>query len=998
MRTGVDHAKGFTGTMFSPTARAAGEVSARLVPIVAAVERGERDVAIRRLDEADLSDEESAELRIALAESFELAGRFDEGLQLLARYEDPATHAALSGETVARIWLQLASVYRWLNEVPRSITFANHSLRSASTDAARGRAHSLLGYVYWMIDEYAISRDHLSQALGYHGADGDARELANCYWNLAMVDNVEGHPEAARQDCLKGFELLKGTPSLKSRDHLLMGRLLNYMALVNTDRGDVHHAIAEYEKSIEHWTFVEDQRFLALAYNNLGDALFTVGEWKRAEAALLTSLQYIRGSSAKRSESTVLLTLADLQLARGQVDEATATAEHAFALARERGPKSAEAHSWLTIGRIHHACGRYSDALDAYNSGFQLEERLGRMVDMPETLISLGELALDMGDPDAAGEHLRGVQRLLVEQPHLVHSGLLARAEGRLRASAGEFTEAISLLAQSISIFESTSYVYQAALSHLEMGRVLARTANKIRATSHLKRALRTFTELHADLDRASVEDELTSSRNSGTLPNAIPSIFTLDALIIERLVAATSSHELLLRELATIIRDETGGTAVLFEIADDSDLKLVTARGCDREYAYEAAREAVLYLSDHQLPESGAKVKFLSDRRETNARRFLLYTTADTSSAIGHLDSLLKLVEQGLEVCTLRAAAASSVRPAARVANDDYTSALGIIAASPAMRSVIDQIRRIRSSEVTVLITGESGVGKELVARAIHHESARRSKIFLPFNCAAVPDDLLESRLFGHRKGAFTGASSDRIGVARASEGGALFLDEIGEIALEVQPKLLRFLQDHEIQPLGEDKPIRVDVRVIAATNRNLEEFVAERRFREDLYYRLNVIRINVPPLRERREDIRILAERFLKEVLEREGRHATLSNDAAECLEAYAWPGNVRQLRNEIERAVAMVEEGGMVLPEHFSPVIARAEPATARSELNLPPHLVEALGGENLDAATEALERVFVARALERYSGNITHAARALGLSRQGLLLKKKRLGLD
>ncbi len=870
--------------------------SDRLRAVLDEVERGERERALSLLSTPDLTPTEQITLRIALAESLEMAGRFDEGLRLLGQYEDPASHFGIDGEAAAKVWLQLASLYRWLNEVPRSITFANHSLRAAESDASRGRAHRMLGYVYWMIDEYAISRDHLLQALEYQSVDGDAHELANTYWNLAMVDNVEGHPEASRQDCLRGFELLKGTSSLKARDHLLMGRLLNYMALVNTDRGDIHRAIADYEKSIEHWSFVEDQRFLALAYNNLGDALMAVGEWKRAEAALLTSLQFIRRAATKRSESTVLITLADLQLAQGKVDQATATAERAFRLARERGPKSAEAHSWLTLGRIHHVAGRLDEALAAYNSCLELEERLGRMVDMPETLFALAELALDMGERDVATDHLRRAQKLLVEQPNLYHAGLLARAEGRLRASAGEYTEAISSLAQSISIFESTSYVYQAALAHLEMGRVLARTANKVRASSHLKRALRTFSELHAERDRSMVEDALSSSRQSGTLSNALPSVFTLDALIIERLVAATSSHELLLRELATIIRDETGQTAVLFEVANDNDLRLITARGCDREYAYEAAREAVRYLTERQLPESGAKVKFLSDRRETNPRKFLLYTTADTSSAIGHLDSLLKLVEQGLEVSTLRAAVASAAQPAPRAVPEAYESPLGIVAASAAMRSVIDQIRRIRSSDVTVLITGESGVGKELVARAIHHESARRDRIFLPFNCAAMPDDLIESRLFGHRKGAFTGATSERIGVARAAEGGALFLDEIAEIAVEVQAKLLRFLQEHEIQPLGEDKPITVDVRVVAATNRNLEEFVAARRFREDLYYRLNVIRINVPPLRERREDIRILTQLFLKELIEREHRDVQIAVEAIERLEAYAWPGNVR------------------------------------------------------------------------------------------------------
>jgi hydrogenase-4 transcriptional activator len=984
--------------MITSNARVLGEGANRLGAVLAAIGRGERDDAVAMLEGGRLTAEEQAVLRCALAESFEMAGRFDDGIALLERYVDPEQHAELSSETSACAWLQLASLYRWLNEVPRSITFANHSLRAATTDVSRGRAHRMLGYVYWLIDEYAIARDHSNQALEYHQRDGDAHELATTYWNLALVDSVEGHSESARLHCLAGFELLKGTSSLSARDHLLMGRLLNYMGHINTDRGDVHRAIADYEKSIEHWSFVEDMRFLALAYNNLGDVLIAVGEWKRAEAALLTAVQYIRRSSSKRSESTVLLTLAELQLYQGKLDQAESTAERALKLARERGPKSAEAEGLLTLGRIHHASGRHADALAAYNASLELEDRLGRMVDLPETLVSLCELLLDMGERDAAGEHLRRAQKLLAEQPNLYHSGLLARAEGRYRAALGEFTEAISALAQSVSIFESTSYVYQAALSHLEMGKVLGRTANKVRSSSHLKRALRAFTELHADRDRARVEDALHSTRQSGLLMTAAPSVFTLDALIIERLVAAATSHELLLRELATVLRDETGQTAVLFEISNEHDLKLITARGCDHEYAYEAAREAVRFLTESRLPESGAKVKLLSDRREVAPRRFLLYTTAETSSAIGHLDSLLKLVEQGLEVCTHRALAAAAAQPAPRALQEPFEAPLGIVAESAAMRSVIDQIRRIRSSDVTVLITGESGVGKELVARAIHHESARRAKLFLPFNCAAIPDDLVESRLFGHRKGAFTGATSDRIGVARASEGGTLFLDEIGEVAVEIQPKLLRFLQDHEIQPLGEDTPITVDVRVVAATNRNLEELVAERKFREDLYYRLNVIRVSVPPLRERREDIRILAELFVNDVAQREHRTATLSAEAANRLEAYKWPGNVRQLRNEIERAVAMVEDDGLILPEHFSPEIASAEREAPREAVDLPDELLSALSQENLDDATCALERLFVTRALERYAGNITHAARALGLSRQGLLLKKKRLGLD
>jgi DNA-binding NtrC family response regulator len=229
-------------------------------------------------------------------------------------------------------------------------------------------------------------------------------------------------------------------------------------------------------------------------------------------------------------------------------------------------------------------------------------------------------------------------------------------------------------------------------------------------------------------------------------------------------------------------------------------------------------------------------------------------------------------------------------------------------------MRRLRADLARFAASRATVIITGESESGKEVVARAIHDLSSRAGRPYVVFNCAAVPRDLFEGQLFGHRKGAFTGASSDQPGVIRAADGGTLFLDEIGELPLDVQPKLLRFLENGEVAPLGERRPITVDVRTIAATHRDLEELVRKGLFREDLFFRLQVIPLRVPPLRERREDVGALARHFLRELAPK-GRTPVLAPDALGMLVAQGWPGNVRELRNAVERTLAFAPDAAVL-----------------------------------------------------------------------------------
>jgi transcriptional regulator with PAS, ATPase and Fis domain len=288
-----------------------------------------------------------------------------------------------------------------------------------------------------------------------------------------------------------------------------------------------------------------------------------------------------------------------------------------------------------------------------------------------------------------------------------------------------------------------------------------------------------------------------------------------------------------------------------------------------------------------------------------------------------------------------------------------------------------------------------QSGTGKEILARAIHRHSARADKPFVPFNCAAIPREMLESQLFGHRRGAFTGADRDNPGVIRAARDGTLFLDEIGELSPELQPKLLRFLESGEISPLGEPSPTTVDVRIVAATNANLEQRVRAGQFREDLFYRINVIPLTVPPLRERRDEIPALVHHFVARAAQEFGKsRVRVAQETMEHLIVYAWPGNVRQLNNELRRMVALADSDSVLSPSALSKDILRATPRVPRA--NGDPEISVPLS-EKLMPTLSRVEREMIKAALKTNAGKVDAAARALGISRKGLYLKRQRLGL-
>jgi two-component system response regulator PilR (NtrC family) len=422
-----------------------------------------------------------------------------------------------------------------------------------------------------------------------------------------------------------------------------------------------------------------------------------------------------------------------------------------------------------------------------------------------------------------------------------------------------------------------------------------------------------------------------------------------------------------------------------------------------------QAAREAILgaptpygmVLTDLLMPD-GSGLDLLSIARQRSAQTEVIVMTAHSTleTAIeamkrGAYDFVTKpfatselraLVDKAFEK---RALSAENEALRAIVSRDHARDLLG---KSESMRRIVDLIQRIAASRTTVLITGESGTGKERIARTIHELSDRKDKPFLVVNCGAIPEMLIESELFGHDKGAFTGATARTLGIFREADGGTVLLDEIGELPTAMQVKLLRVLQERKVRSVGTSAEVTVDVRVLAATNRNVEDMVKAGTFRQDLYYRLNVIRIEVPPLRDRRGDIGELAAFFLQRcAAEHKKEISGFTSDALRALDAYAYPGNVRELENILERAVALAS-GQVIglgdLPREISGAAAQPTPAL----LELPPE------GLNLDDVLGEVERRILLQALERTGGVRTTAARLLGVTLRSLRYRLQKHALD
>jgi two-component system nitrogen regulation response regulator GlnG len=456
--------------------------------------------------------------------------------------------------------------------------------------------------------------------------------------------------------------------------------------------------------------------------------------------------------------------------------------------------------------------------------------------------------------------------------------------------------------------------------------------------------------------------------------------------------------------EKILVVDDEADIRRAFRRNLESETIQIVEAADAHDAIRQVAAEQPHLVVMDIRMAGTSG-LDALKKLRELNPKLPVIIMTAygTTQTAIeamkhGAFDYILK----PLDVPKLKALIAGALKAARDMRQvvsyqpllkkEEYAE--GIVGKSDAMQQVFKLIGQVSHSDATVLVTGESGTGKELVARAIYHHSPRSGQPFMAINCAAIPENLLESELFGHEKGAFTGAAERRIGKFEQCDHGTLFLDEIGDMPLSTQTKILRVLQNGEFQRVGGNQTLHADVRVIAATNKATEQLVAEKKFREDLYYRLNVVRIHLPPLRNRVEDIPVLVEYFLQKT------HKTLAPAAMAILKKHAWPGNVRELENVVERAAVMAR-GDSLLPEDLPAEVREPKPvapADAQSAVNAVVTGLFALARQDPKLKViPAVERELIVRALAETGGNQVQAAKLLGITRATLRKRLEKFGI-
>ena len=971
--------------------------NAALQPVIAragsALERGQAATTIELLapllrTPSSLTRDDELSVRVMLAESYLLQGDLAQAGTVLGRSPDtlrdnvpPVVHSNL--------WRLHGRVAFARGEQSRAIALHNRALKQAEIahdSRAIGLAHFYLGQCYRQVGDMAIVREHIAEAAAALHAAGDKRHLAMVHSLSAVMLAQTGRYDEANA-ALRQAERMA---SILQADDVL-ATVYGNQANVALIRHRYEQALALAERAVNLHEGLGQGPGLSVALATLGQICVRVGNLDRADTVLHRALDVRSAMQFHETTGAVYDTLAQMSLMRGDYENAAEYLRQAAEAYGAYGRNTSRWYEWslrVISARLATRRGKPDEAL-------AIADEIAKSTNAPpaetiEAELIAAEALLSAGRVEDAEHRLTQVESRLDPRTTPGAWGEFLRLRGDLRARQTRTTEAYHDIAQSSSVFELVGERYQAAVSQLALARLAAKAGAKSTADRHYQYAVQVFQALGATRDLEQVQVAMAAAQSPGT-GEYVGSPADADDALVRRLVDAAVLPDLLARELAaTLLEAVNADAAAVFAELPGGDVRLIAFSGADADGSRTIARLAI------QGGAYGAGVLIVEPiGREPDGPRHAVLATA---RPLGHpqirrVRMMAAVARQGFDLCGVRDRPTAAVDATGERPLEPLLP--GFLCASAAMTRVVDQIQRLQGNDLTVLITGESGTGKELIARAIHVGSSRNSATFLPYNCTTTTRELADSQLFGHRRGSFTGAVSDQPGLIRTAVGGTLFLDEVGDLPLDVQPKLLRFLEQGEIMPVGENRPQPVDVRVLAATNADLEQRVAEGKFREDLYYRLSVIRIHVPPLRQRREEIPHLSTFFLREASERLSKpDMQLGSDVLDLFAQYWWPGNVRQLKNELQRAVAMAPAGGKIGPEHLSADLTAVAPATVSSG----PSRVALRGGQTLASVVDEIERDLIKEMLTRHRGNISETARALGLTRRGLYLKLGRLGLE
>jgi len=905
--------------------------------------------------------------------------------------------------------------------------------------------------------ESAFAR--LAEAIRIREALGDTKQLATDHDHLGNICLAQGRLPEATQHYARALELYE---KLELRAGIAL--VSNNLGIARMQRGEYDLANACFQRARSIFADLGDERRLAWTVGNLGLLESYRGNGRLAESLLLESVESLERIGDRSGQATFMNNLAPVYRMSGRLDEAVTWSHRAIDLMRELGQIEGSTQPWINLAVSELERHRLNEAEAAARQVEALAERSPAPGVRSEASILRALLALARRDFVGAIACATDAHRQATEGDHPRERGEALRIRGEAELRSGDLEAARASLQSAHTICKTLNDGFQLALCRLELGRLFLQVDAMEAAGRHLRQAADAFERFgHAArrwealtlLARAEWPVSAGQARATLEVARALARSAARADLVQESYVilgelesSSDASHGtggwIELHRLTSLARDcahpeefvqrvlalatQQGSLdGAYLELGPTADRRIPTAESPntparDLGLLSQAVRGS-LRAQHLWLPTEG------SDAEERDARPFALaapvlglerdligvlvgfgsesltVTGQDAPRALSRLRALADLIGVIWRALEPRSDAVgrilglNSERGASEVETPANYS--GIVGRSRPMLAVFQTIERIAPTDTSVLIRGESGTGKELVARAIHERSTRRSGPFVAISCPSIPRELIEAELFGHEKGAYTGATSKRPGQIELADGGTLFLDEVGDMDLATQTKLLRFLQEREFLPVGSRRPVRVNIRLVAATSRNLEEEVRSGRLREDLYYRINVVPIRLPALRERPQDIPTLARHFLDQISKREGLDSPeITEGAVARLSAYAWPGNVRELRNVIELVVTL-RRGEAIgeddLPEEIVSATVRNDLASSNGP-GKPASVWRLRPGETLETRLMSLEGGIIRETLESCLGNQSKAARILGLKESTMRHKMKRYGIS
>jgi len=892
---------------------------------------------------------------------------------------------------VLRYWGDVLVSLGNLQEAQVLLEDSLSTFRRVGDEEEIARANNMLAQVYFLTRRWEEAIEHLKKALEYSRKLENKHNVGAYLGNLGTVYLRMGNWKKAKECLQESLEILE-----KLGDKLTLCRPYLSLGLLSILERD-------WEKS---WQWLQKAKAIAeeggytrevgISYEYLGELAFAQGDYALAQECFDKVLK-IASEIAPEGDfiNQVHRDLAELYLALGEIEKALNACDRALEVSIKFDDKLFEGIIYHLYGLVYERKGDKERARESFVQGAEILQKIGEKFELGKTLLDEGKFL---------------TQNYQLEEAKIRAWECLQKAYKLFQELDTKFWMATAEL--EISRLKMRRGEYDASLESLELAEALFSQSGE-------EKYLEKIVACQEELEERLVQSSLSAISEYSPLVGGTELPFSPNGL----------------RELLGMLIDKIAGERGLIAVKQEENgrFKTVSSHNFRKQETCQLVRKLERILNDNGIP---LHKPIISLRVHSNKRFFILNQEGDkiesfmlitlglneTVEGFLYVDRLSSFELKGqkvksfgqkelnyfilfsnivaLKLAALKQEELRRDNLLLRQQLEEKSCFANIITRNNRMLEILKTVEKIKDSSIPVLLEGETGTGKELIARAIHYNGVRRHHRFVAQNCAALPESLLESLLFGHKKGAFTGATCDKKGFFEVADGGTFFLDEVGEVGPSIQVKLLRVLEEGEIIPLGDTEPKKVDVRIISATNKDLWKEVLAGRFREDLYYRLNAIRIEVPPLRNRKEDIPLLAEHFLELYSAKGKEHKKckgISQEAMQILMDYDWPGNVRQLSNEMRRAVTLGEEGEPISPALFSERISASVSSLASSD--------EAKNGEFLGGLKtgllidrlESLEKELILSSLEENNWVITKAAKQLGIHESTLRSKMKRYGL-